>query len=231
MYLLTGLISHNRYIAIVFYIFICSICGLPPLIGFFGKYYTIMLCIYNSYYILANIAIITSIIGSYYYINLIRYTVFNTSGIKYKNTLLFNSTYSALFSGILSIITLAILIFFIYSDYVLYYINIMYYVYFLYLISSLTFLVYLIFIFVLITVLLVVNKLFSIFVNDSQKVTYYECGFKSYYIVNWSPIAIIYGVVAIIFMVFDIEILFVYPFISSIIYVSIYGYYIFLILL
>lgn len=89
--------------------------------------------------------------------------------------------------------------------------------------------IFLIFIVVLIIVLLLANKLFSINNSDHQKVSYYECGFESYYLMNRTPVSIIYYIIAIIFMVFDVEILFVYPFISGILYVNIYGYYIFII--
>lgn len=89
--------------------------------------------------------------------------------------------------------------------------------------------IFIVFIGILIIVLLIVNKLFSIKNIDYQKVTYYECGFESYYLMNRSPVSIIYYIIAIIFMIFDIEILFIYPFIASSIYINIYGYYIFVI--
>lgn len=89
--------------------------------------------------------------------------------------------------------------------------------------------IYILFIVILVIALLVLNKLFAISNTDPQKVSYYECGFESYYLMNRTPVSIIYYIIAIIFMVFDIEILFVYPFIASTIYISIYGYYIFII--
>lgn len=92
-----------------------------------------------------------------------------------------------------------------------------------------SFSIFLLFIVVLIMVLLIANKLFSINNSDHQKVSYYECGFESYYLMNRTPVSIIYYIIAIIFMVFDVEILFVYPFIAGIIYINLYGYYIFII--
>lgn len=91
-----------------------------------------------------------------------------------------------------------------------------------------SFVVFVIFIVILIIVLLLASKLISISNYSIEKVGYYECGFESYYIMNRSPISIVYYMVAIIFMVFDVEILFIYPYIYSCIPLGIYGYFIFI---
>lgn len=84
--------------------------------------------------------------------------------------------------------------------------------------------VFFIFITVVVIVLIVLNKLLSVHIIDSQKLSYYECGFESFFLMNRTPIAIIYYIVAIIFMIFDLEIMFIYPFIASFYYINIYGF-------
>lgn len=130
IYTLTGFIYINKYISIISSILLLSFAGIPPLLGFIGKYYCIILSIYNSYYIITYISIITSIIASYYYINIIRYILFyyDSNYVTYYYTY-FNTAYSNIYSALLSTITIFTVIGFVYTDYIMYYVNIIYYVY------------------------------------------------------------------------------------------------------
>lgn len=82
----------------------------------------------------------------------------------------------------------------------------------------------------LILVLLVLNLLFAVHRPDSEKVTPYECGF--------APIAdarqkfsIQFYLVGILFIVFDLELLFIYPLAVTLYQISIYGFWIAMIFL
>lgn len=132
IYTLSGFIYINKYVSIIAALYLMSFAGIPPLIGFIGKYYCLILAIYNSYYYIAYIGILTSIVGSYYYINFIRYMLFyyNTNYTTYYYTY-YSSTYSTIYSSILSISTICIVIGFVYTEYIMYYINILYYIYYL----------------------------------------------------------------------------------------------------
>lgn len=83
---------------------------------------------------------------------------------------------------------------------------------------------FLIFIPILVIILLFVNLLLAVHRPDSEKVTPYECGFSPVYGQTRNPFSIQFYLVGILFLVFDIEVLFVYPFASSMYNVQSYGF-------
>jgi len=86
-----------------------------------------------------------------------------------------------------------------------------------------------IFVPVLSFILLALNLLFAIHRPDSEKVTPFECGEFSIQGQTRQPFSIQFYVVAILFLVFDLEILLIYP-ISAVLYqVGSYGFWIVLI--
>jgi len=84
-----------------------------------------------------------------------------------------------------------------------------------------------IFIPILVFILLIANLLLAIHRPDSEKVTSYECGFSVVYGQTRNPFSISFYLVGILFLVFDIEILVLYPFASTSSQVGIYGFWIF----
>ncbi|MBI3483010.1 MAG: NADH-quinone oxidoreductase subunit N [Bacteroidetes bacterium] len=62
-----GLFKANPLLAIAMTIAMFSLAGIPPLAGFFGKYLTFTLSIDNGFIALTVVAVITSLIGVYYY--------------------------------------------------------------------------------------------------------------------------------------------------------------------
>ncbi|MBL0310833.1 MAG: NADH-quinone oxidoreductase subunit N [Bacteroidetes bacterium] len=62
-----GLGKKNPFLAVALTISILSMAGIPPLAGFFGKYYIFSEAIRNGHIILTIIAIINSMVGVYYY--------------------------------------------------------------------------------------------------------------------------------------------------------------------
>ena len=55
-----------------------SIAGIPPLVGFYSKFYVFIAAIKSGYYFVVLIAAIFSVIASMYYIRLIKLMFFKT---------------------------------------------------------------------------------------------------------------------------------------------------------
>ncbi len=62
-----GLLKSNPLLAIAMTIAMFSLAGIPPLAGFFGKYLVFTLSISKGFVALTVVAVITSLIGVYYY--------------------------------------------------------------------------------------------------------------------------------------------------------------------
>ena len=77
---------------------------------------------------------------------------------------------------------------------------------------------------ILVAVLLVVNVLLAAHRPDTEKVTAYECGFSPIYGQTRAPFSIQYYLVGILFLVFDLEILLLYPLAVTLYSVSFYGF-------
>jgi len=81
-----------------------------------------------------------------------------------------------------------------------------------------------IFIPVLVGILLSLNLLLAVHKPDTEKLSPYECGFTPIYGQTRSQFSIHFYIVAILFLVFDLEILLVYPLSINLYQVSIYGF-------
>jgi len=69
---LTGLSRYNPILAITFALSLFSMAGVPPLAGFFSKYLVLLSAISNGLYLVAFVAILFSVVGSFYYLRLIK---------------------------------------------------------------------------------------------------------------------------------------------------------------
>lgn len=69
---LAGLASTNPFMALVLTIMMFSLAGIPPLAGFFGKYYVFLAAIEAHLYPLAVIGVIASVVGAYYYLRIVK---------------------------------------------------------------------------------------------------------------------------------------------------------------
>jgi NADH-quinone oxidoreductase subunit N len=54
-----------------------SMAGVPPLAGFFAKFYVFVAAIKAGLYILAVIGVVTSVVGAYYYLSIIKTMYFD----------------------------------------------------------------------------------------------------------------------------------------------------------
>ncbi len=69
---LSGLASTNPVMATVVTILMFSLAGIPPLAGFWAKWYVFLAAIDAQLYGLAVIGVLTSVVGAYYYLRIIK---------------------------------------------------------------------------------------------------------------------------------------------------------------
>lgn len=66
-----GLFKRNPFMAVAMTLALLSLAGIPPLPGFFGKYMVFALALENGFIGLVCVAVVTSLIGAYYYFRII----------------------------------------------------------------------------------------------------------------------------------------------------------------
>src|SRR5690606_1659553 len=69
---LAGLYATNPVMAAILTVLMFSLAGIPPLAGFFAKWYVFLAAINAGLYTLAVIGVITSVIGAFYYLRIIK---------------------------------------------------------------------------------------------------------------------------------------------------------------
>jgi len=69
---LAGLSKTNRGLAIILTIFMFSVMGIPPLLGFFGKFFAFVPAMQAGLTWLVVLALIASVIGAFYYLRLVK---------------------------------------------------------------------------------------------------------------------------------------------------------------
>ena len=74
---LSGISKKHPLIAISFLIILFSLAGIPPLGGFFAKFYVFMAVIESEMYTLAIIGLLTTVISSFYYLKIIKIIYFD----------------------------------------------------------------------------------------------------------------------------------------------------------
>ena len=84
-----------------------------------------------------------------------------------------------------------------------------------------------IFVPVLTGILLALNLLLAVHSPDDSKVAAYECGFSPIYGQTRSPFHVQFYLVGILFLIFDLEILLIFPLTVTLYQVSTYGFLIF----
>jgi NADH-quinone oxidoreductase subunit N len=70
---LSGLGKRNPAAALAFSFFLLSLAGIPPLAGFFGKWFVIKAAMDAGLSWLAVIALLNSVLGAYYYLRVLVY--------------------------------------------------------------------------------------------------------------------------------------------------------------
>jgi len=67
---LNGLYSRAPVEAVLMLVFMLSLAGIPPLAGFWGKYFIFLSLISTKHYVLASLGVLYSVFGLYYYLKI-----------------------------------------------------------------------------------------------------------------------------------------------------------------
>jgi NADH-quinone oxidoreductase subunit N len=67
---LNGLYSRAPVEAVLMLVFMLSLAGIPPLAGFWGKYFIFLSLIESGHFVLASLAVLYSVFGLYYYLKI-----------------------------------------------------------------------------------------------------------------------------------------------------------------
>ncbi|MDX2202582.1 MAG: NADH-quinone oxidoreductase subunit NuoN [Hyphomicrobiaceae bacterium] len=74
---LAGLAQTNLGLASVLAVFMFSLAGIPPLAGFFAKFYVFMAAVKQGLWPLAILGVLASVVGAYYYLRIVKIMFFD----------------------------------------------------------------------------------------------------------------------------------------------------------
>ena len=74
---LAGLSKTNPMMAFMLAMILFSLAGIPPLAGFFAKFYVFLAAIESGLYVLAVIGVLASVVGAYYYLRIVKIMYFD----------------------------------------------------------------------------------------------------------------------------------------------------------
>ncbi len=72
-----GLSRTNPVLAFMFAMLLFSLAGIPPLAGFFAKFYVFLAAIHSGLFVLSVIGVLTSVIGAFYYLAIVKVMYFD----------------------------------------------------------------------------------------------------------------------------------------------------------
>ena len=107
---LSGLSKNHPMLAFGFLIILFSLAGIPPLAGFFAKFYIFMAVIEVKMYALAIIGLVTTVISSFYYLRIVKVVYFD------RPKKPFDESYDWGLKSTLILSSILILIYFIYPS-------------------------------------------------------------------------------------------------------------------
>ena len=107
---LSGLSKNHPMLSLSLLIILFSLAGIPPLAGFFAKFYVFKSVIEQSMYFLAVVGLLSTVVAAFYYLRLIKIMYFDEEKEKY------DSDHSIWLKFSLTASTLLILIYFIFPS-------------------------------------------------------------------------------------------------------------------
>tara|TARA_B100001057_G_scaffold456261_1_gene503505 strand:- start:323 stop:1741 length:1419 start_codon:yes stop_codon:yes gene_type:complete len=107
---LSGLSKNHPLLSISLLIILFSLAGIPPLAGFFAKFYVFKAVLEQSMYFLAIVGLLSTVVAAFYYLRIIKIIYFDKEKEKYDEDHNFSLKFSLTFSTIL------ILLYFIYPS-------------------------------------------------------------------------------------------------------------------
>tara|TARA_Y100000590_G_scaffold442960_1_gene571763 strand:- start:418 stop:1836 length:1419 start_codon:yes stop_codon:yes gene_type:complete len=105
---LSGLSKNHPLLSFCLLIILFSLAGIPPLAGFFAKFYVFAAVIESSMYYLAIIGLLSTVISAFYYLRIIKIIYFDPENLKYDKDHYFGLKFS------LAVSTIFILFYFIF---------------------------------------------------------------------------------------------------------------------
>jgi NADH-quinone oxidoreductase subunit N len=107
---LSGLSKNHPMLALSFLTILFSLAGIPPLAGFFAKFYIFMAVIEVKMYALAIIGLVTTVVSSFYYLRIVKVVYFD------RPKKPFDESYDWGLKSTLILSSILILIYFIYPS-------------------------------------------------------------------------------------------------------------------
>ena len=107
---LSGLSKNHPLLSLSFLIILFSLAGVPPLAGFFAKFYIFKSVIEQSMYFLAIVGLLSTVVAAFYYLRIIKIIYFDEEKEKY------DMDHSPMLKFSLSFSTILILLYFIFPS-------------------------------------------------------------------------------------------------------------------
>ena len=98
---LSGLSKNHPLLSLSFLIILFSLAGIPPLAGFFAKFYVFMAVLEQSMYFLAIVGLLSTVIAAFYYLRIIKIIYFDRETDKFDRDHSLWLKFSVTFSTIL----------------------------------------------------------------------------------------------------------------------------------
>jgi len=74
---LSGLYKNHPFASVMITLTMFSLAGIPPLAGFFGKFYIFMSAIESNMFVLSIIGVLASVVGAFYYLRIVKIIYFD----------------------------------------------------------------------------------------------------------------------------------------------------------
>jgi NADH-quinone oxidoreductase subunit N len=100
---LAGLAKTNPFIALCFSVLIFSNAGIPPFLGFFSKFYVLLITLGSSMKIVPIIAVLFSVVSAYYYLRIIKIIYFDEPKNNITISDFINAKFILIFAAFLNI--------------------------------------------------------------------------------------------------------------------------------
>ncbi len=110
---LSGLSKNHPILSLCLLVQLFSLAGIPPLAGFFAKFYIFIAVIEQSMYFLAIVGLLATVVSAFYYLRIIKVIYFDKSNDEFDK----NNSLSLKLT--LSITTIIIILYFIYPSFLI----------------------------------------------------------------------------------------------------------------
>jgi NADH-quinone oxidoreductase subunit N len=104
---LSGLSRTSPAMAFLLAMLLFSLAGIPPLAGFFAKFYVFLAAIHAGLYALAVIGVLLSVVGAYYYLRIVKIMYFDAPAERFEPM-------PATLAAVLGISGIVVLFYFVY---------------------------------------------------------------------------------------------------------------------